>query len=259
MPKPTNLAQTLERTNSILDALNEHPYGLSLGELAQKTELAKSTVHRLLASLIYFRFVRQDAASKAYFLGFKLVELGNSLLGQLDIRKEANPFLVGLSQEIGETVHLVIQEADTAIYIDKVDQSAGGLQMASRVGMRIPLYSSAVGKVLLAHMEEEEARALLADMDLRRLTDKTIVEPEEILRHIRMVKERGYAIDDEENENGICCVAAPIKDNSGKVVAAMSTSGSASRITLERIEKTLGAQIVETAMKISCALGYFPR
>ncbi len=256
MKKEPKLAQTLERTNTILDVLGRQPSGVSLAMLVEQTQLAKSTLHRLLANLVHFRLVRQDPATKQYFLGFKLLELGNILLRQIDIRREANPLLTRLSHSIGETVHLVIREGGSAIYIDKVDSGIqGGLQMASRVGMAIPLYCSAVGKVFLAHMPGSEARALLADVELARLTEKTITDMDDLLKHLQEVRNAGFAVDDEENEYGICCVAAPIKDSTGQVVAAMSASGSSAQVTLERIRSGLAEQVIDTARKISESLG----
>ena len=156
MKKERKLAQTLERTNAILEALAAHPDGVSLARLCAHTQLAKSTLHRILATLIHFRFVRQDPVTKRYSLGFRFLELGNILLRRIDIRKEAHPFLTALSNAIGETVHLVIRDGASAVYIDKIDSGVqGSLKMASRVGMAIPLYCSAVGKVFLFRMLQQ--------------------------------------------------------------------------------------------------------
>ena len=256
MKTPAALAQTIARANSVLDALATNPCGISLAELCEQTGLAKSTLHRILATLVHFGFVRQAPVSRHYSLGFKLLELGNILLRQLDIRKEANPFLIALSNAIGETVHLVIRDGPSAIYIDKVDSGVqGGLQMVSRIGMAIPLHCSAVGKVFLSHMDEEEVLGLLGERQLAPRTEKTIPDITLLLAHLREVGKTGFAVDDEENEAGIRCVAAPIKDNTGEVVAAMSVSGASARITLEKIANELAAQVVATARHISQSLG----
>jgi DNA-binding IclR family transcriptional regulator len=151
--------QTIERIALILEILGHYPNGLSLGELSDKVELPKATTHRLLTSMAYFNLVRQDRARKHYHLGFKLVELGNNLLIHIDFRKEAHPYLISLSDEFQETAHLVVLDHNKALYIDKVDLcSREGLQMVSRLGTRIPLHCSAVGKALLAYMTETAMR-----------------------------------------------------------------------------------------------------
>jgi DNA-binding IclR family transcriptional regulator len=255
--KPTNLVQTIERMALILEILGHYPNGLSLGGLSDKVELPKGTTHRLLTSMAYFDFVRQDHASKHYHLGFKLVELGNNLLSHIDLRKEAHPYLISLSKEVQETVHLVILDQNKAIYIDKVDlYSRWGLQMVSKLGSRIPLHCTAVGKVLLAYMPETAAEMLIQSVNLDRLTSNTITDPTELEQCLKTIRKKGYAIDDEENESGVRCIAAPIRNDIGQVVAAMSVSGATTRISIDKINDSLKSRVTETAMKISHKLGY---
>ena len=256
--KPANLVQTIERTALILENLGHYPGGLSLGELSEKVELPKGTTHRLLTSMAYFDFIRQDRTTKHYHLGFKLVELSNHLLNHIDIRKEAHPYLIGLSDDIQEIVHLVVLDEDKALYIDKVDLHSrrGGLQMVSSLGSRIPLHCSAVGKVLLAYLPETDAETLIQNINFVKQTNNTITDPAELNQHLKMIRTTGYAIDDEENEEGIRCVAAPIRNEIGEVVAAMSVSGPTTRITVEIIAESLQSRVTETAMKISHKLGF---
>lgn len=256
--KPTNLVQTIARTALILESLGQYPNGLSLGELSEKVDLPKGTTHRLLTSMAYFDFIRQDQVTKHYHLGFKLVELGNNLLSHIDIRKEARPYLIDLSEDVQETIHLVVLDQNKALYIDKVDLHSrrGGLQMVSRLGSRNPLNCTAVGKVLLAYMPEMNAEIIIQQIDSDRRTNNTITDPSELKRHLNMIRAKGYAIDDEENEIGVRCVAAPIRNEIGKVVAAMSVSGPTTRITIEKIDEILKARVMKTAMRISRKLGY---
>src|SRR4030043_2229877 len=155
--KPNNLVQTIERISVILDILGQNPQGISIRDLSTKVSLPKGTTHRLLSSLSYLGYVRQDPKTRNYFLGFKLVELGNLLLGQLDLRKEAEPFLRDLAKATNETVHMVVMDRDEVVYIEKVEfeQNPGGLRMASRVGLRNPIHSCAVGKVFLSNFSDE--------------------------------------------------------------------------------------------------------
>jgi len=256
--KPNNLVQTIERASSILDILGQSPNGISIRELSSKIKLPKGTIHRLLSSLSYFGYVRQDPKTRNYLLGFKLVELGNLLLNQLDLRKEAEPFLKDLAERTKETVHMVLLDRNEVVYIDKVetDQHTSGLRMASRVGLRNPAHSSAVGKVLLAHFSEEELNNFTKEKGLLKRTENTITDPGRLREHLSIVRAQGYAIDDEENEKGIRCVAAPIYNEVGKPVAAMSISGPAFRITKKVIQESLKKEVIETATKISQRLGF---
>jgi len=256
--KPNNLVQTIERASSILDILGQSPNGISIRELSSKIKLPKGTIHRLLSSLSYFGYVRQDPKTRNYLLGFKLVELGNLLLNQLDLRKEAEPFLKDLAERTKETVHMVLLDRNEVVYIDKVetDQHTSGLRMASRVGLRNPAHSSAVGKVLLAHFSEEELNNFTKEKGLLKRTENTITDPGRLREHLSIVRAQGYAIDDEENEKGIRCVAAPIYNEVGKPVAAMSISGPAFRITKKVIQESLKKEAMETALKVSQRLGF---
>jgi DNA-binding IclR family transcriptional regulator len=256
--KPNNLVQTIERASSILDILGQSPQGISIRELSDKIKLPKGTTHRLLSSLSYFGYVRQDTKTRNYLLGLKLVELGQLLLGQLDLRKEAESFLRDLAERTKETVHLVFLDRNEIVYIDKVetDQNPSGLKMASRVGLRNPAHSSAVGKVLLAHFSEEELKNFVKEKGLLKRTENTIVDPTQLREHLKSVRAQGYAIDDEENEKGIRCVAAPIYNEVGRTVAAISISGPAFRITKKVIQESLKKEVMETALKISQRLGF---
>jgi len=256
--KPNNLVQTIERASSILDILGQNPKGISIRELSTKINLPKGTTHRLLSSLAYFGYVHQDPKTRNYLLGLKLVELGQLLLGQLDLRKEAEPFLRDLAERTKETVHMVILDRHEIVYIDKVetDQNPSGLKMASRVGLRNPAHSSAVGKVLLAHFPEEELKKFIKEKGLAKRTENTIVDPAQLKEHLKSVRAQGYSIDDEENEKGIRCVAAPIYNEVGKTVAAISISGPAFRITKKVIQESLKKEVMETALKVSQRLGF---
>lgn len=256
--KPNNLVQTIERASSILDILGESPQGITIRELSAKIKLPKGTTHRLLSSLSYFGYVRQDPKTRNYFLGLKLVELGNLLLSQLDLRKEAEPFLRDLAEKTKETVHMVFLDRDEIVYIDKVeiDHNPSGLRMASRIGLRSPAHSCAVGKVLLSHLPEEELNRIIKEKGLIKRTENTIIDPVRLKEHLESVRSQGYAIDDEENERGIRCVGAPIYNEAGKAVAAVSISGPAFQIPKKVIQDTLKKEVMETALRISKRLGY---
>jgi IclR family KDG regulon transcriptional repressor len=256
--KPNNLVQTIERASQILDILGQSPQGISIRELSAKIKLPKGTTHRLLSSLSYFGYVKQDPKTRNYFLGFKLVELGNLLLNQLDLRKEAEPFLRDLAERIKETIHMVVMDRDEVVYIDKVEteQSPSGLRMASRIGLRNPPHSCAVGKVLLADFSDESQDSFLKGRSLSRRTENTMTDLAQLKEHLKQVRKQGYALDDEENERGIRCVAAPIYNETGRAVAAISISGPAFRVTKKVVQETLKKEVMGTALKISQRLGF---
>jgi DNA-binding IclR family transcriptional regulator len=256
--KPNNLVQTIERISVILDILGQNPQGISIRDLSSKVSLPKGTTHRLLSSLSYLGYVRQDPKTRNYLLGFKLVELGNILLGQLDLRKEAAPFLNDLAERTKETVHMVILDRNEVVYIDKVegDHNPSGLRMASRIGLRNPAYSSAVGKVLLSHFPDEELNQFFKGKGLTKRTENTITDMTQLKEHLKMVRNQGYAIDDEENEKGVRCVGAPIYNEAGNAFAAISISGPAFRVTKKMAQEILKKEVMETALKISQRLGY---
>jgi len=256
--KPNNLVQTIERISVILDVLGQNPQGISIRDLSSKVSLPKGTTHRLLSSLSYLGYVRQDPKTRNYLLGFKLVELGNILLGQLDLRKEAAPFLNDLAERTKETVHMVILDRNEVVYIDKVevDHNPRGLRMASRIGLRNPAHSSAVGKVLISHFPDEELNKFFKGRGFSKRTENTITDTSQLKEHLKMVRNQGYAIDDEENEKGVRCVGAPIYNEAGNAVAAISISGPAFRVTKKLVQESLTKEVMETALKISQQLGY---
>jgi IclR family transcriptional regulator, KDG regulon repressor len=256
--KPSNLVQTIDRVSSLIDILSRSPRGISIRDLSAEGNLPKGTTHRLLSSLTYFGFARQDPKTRNYLLGFKWIELGQLVLSQLDLRREAEPFLKDLAEKTKETVHLVFLDRNETVYIDKVeaDHGQGGLRMASRIGLRNPAHSSAVGKVLLSELPEEILTEILQEKGLAGRTGNTITETGQLREHLKIVRRQGYAVDDEENEKGIRCVGAPIYNEARMAVAAVSVSGPAFRITKKVIQETLKNKVMETALGISRRLGY---
>ena len=207
---------------------------------------------------MYLDFVRQDAVTRDYALGFKLVELGSCLLEQIDLRKEAEPFLHDLSRRTKETTYLVILDRTEVVYLDKIESEDAStvLRATAKVGQRNAANSCAVGKTLLAELPEEELNALIRQMPLLRKTENTITDPLHLKEHLKAVRDRGYAVDDEESERGIRCVAAPVRDERGRAVAAVSISGPAIRVTRRRIQDSLIDEVMKTGLEISKKMGY---
>jgi len=256
----TNQVQALERADRILQTIAQSPRGTGVTEISAKTGLPKGTVHRLLSSLANLGYVRQDKETKNYFLGLKLLELGTLAGSQIDLRKISEPLLRDLANRTKETVHMVVLDHDEIVYIEKIesDGDLGGLKMASRVGARNPAHSCAVGKVLLSFLSDEEIERFINAKGLPKRTENTITSPSKFKEHLKMVRRLGYAVDDQENEHGIRCVAAPILDRRGRAVAAISVSGPAFRVTMKLIESKLKDEVISTAREISIKMGYKP-
>lgn len=241
-----------------MDLLSTGNRSYSIREISSTLKLPKPTVHRILSTLFNLGFVLQDPDSKKYFLGFRLVELGQAVLDRIDFRKEAEPFLGHLADTVQETVHLAQLEDGKIVYLDKVEKInvPTGLRMASRIGARNYAHSCALGKVLLAFSPENKRIEIFKQKGLPKLTENTITNLNRLQAHLKQIRSEGYAVDDEENEKGIRCVAAPIKNHSGEVIAAISISGPTVRMTMDRIDHVLTRQVLTTAGRISQKLGY---
>ena len=253
---PANLVQTIERVNQLLENLSDAPQGLGLGELATMVNLPKGTTHRLISSLAYFDYVQQDPIDRKYKLGFKLAVLGNQLLDQIDLRKEVRPYLLELARKANEIAHLVVLDNDEALYIDKIQLYREGLHMSSKLGYRAPLHCTAVGKVLMASLPATEIDRIIEQKGLPSRATHTITKTEQFKSHLDVVRKAGYALDNEEHSEGVRCVAAPIKNIDGEVIAAISVSAPAVRVTIDVAKQSIKNLVVEAARKISQQLGY---
>jgi len=256
--KSSNYVQTIERVSLILEMVGQNSQGIGITELSVGLNLPKGTVHRILSSLSQYGLIRQDGKSKNYFLGLKLMEFGTLVGTQLDLRKVAEPILRELAEKTKETVHMVVLDRNEVVYIDKIEkqQDTGGLKMASRLGSRNPVHSCAVGKAILSHYTEDALDEILGKKEFPRRTANTITDPRCFKEHLRTVRSRGYAVDDEENERGIRCLAAPIFDEKGRPVAAISISGPAFRVTKKAIQDVMKKEVMSAAAEISRRLGY---
>lgn len=250
----TSSVQSVDRALTIVDLLKNEPNGLGVTELADLLDVAKSTIHRLLTSLLNKGYVRKDNKTAKYKLGLNLIELGNIVTQSLDLRNVASEYLKKLVDETGETAHLVILENGEIVYIDKVE-STQTIRMYSQVGRRAPVHCTGAGKVILAFSSEHEVDQILEEKGLRKFTENTITSKKEFKENLIEIKNKGYSIDDEEHELGIRCIGAPIFDHRGKITAGISITGPFMRMTYEKIEE-YNDKVVYLANEISKRLGY---
>ncbi|PLT30630.1 IclR family transcriptional regulator [Peribacillus deserti] len=247
------IIQSVERALKILDLFDERERELTITEISKRMNLHKSTVHSLLKTLQVQRYISQNEENGKYSLGLKLFERGSMVLGHLDLRNVARKHLEQLSAETNLTVHLVVLEGQEGVYVDKVEGS-GVTVMYSRIGRRVPIHTSAVGKSLVAAKTDSALNLLLEGYMYTKPTDKSIGSKEEFLTELEKVRTVGYSIDNEENEPGIVCLAVPIKDYSGNVIAAMSVSIPAYKG--EETHDYYVGMLKECSSKISQGLGY---
>jgi IclR family KDG regulon transcriptional repressor len=225
----------------------------SATELASLSGLPASTLHRFLINLETAGFLSCDDSGN-YHLGVACVSLGQAALGQLDVRRLSLPHLQELNHSTRETVHLTVRLGLSAVYVEKLD-SPEQLRIHSRIGATVPLYCTAVGKVLLAYLPEQEREAILGQLEIKRFTANTVGNLQELRTQLERVQKNGYACDLEENEIHIRCIAAPIWDHAGRVNASLSMTGPAFRMSLTRLRQ-LAPLLQDVGLKISAELGY---
>lgn len=249
-------SQVLDRTFQIFDILADGSHDIGVTELAEKLNLHKSTAHRLIMVLESSRYVERDNDTGKYRLGSRILELGLSALSRLDVYEIARPFLRALVAETGETAHIGVLRDGEVVSIVNVE-STQAIRTPSTVGTRHPAHCSSLGKVILAFSEPRDMEKFLAGRTLEGFTRNTITSPALFVHEIESVRRKGYAIDDEEREEGLRCIGAPVRSSSGEVIASVSVAGPVFRITPDRIDPVARA-VVAAGDQISAALGYRP-
>jgi DNA-binding IclR family transcriptional regulator len=250
-----NSSSSLRRALALLMHVAEHgtgPDGLSLTQIAKALSISKSSALRLATPLVEAGLLLRTPDRGHYRLGSGTLELGQAYLEGLDLRSVAVPYLHRLLAETGDTCHLVVRDGLHVVYIDKVENSTA-VRMASRIGKRMPLQCTAVGKSILAFsapalLEEALAQGLPA------ITPWSITDPDVLRREVAKTAKRGYSMDDRENEPEVRCVAVPIFDHDDAVVGALSVSALSARMTVARVRQ-LGPRLVRTGLRISHDMG----
>ncbi|MFC0558830.1 IclR family transcriptional regulator [Halalkalibacter alkalisediminis] len=249
------MVKSVDRALQLIHLVSQNKEGRGVTELATHLDLNKSSIFKLLSTLVSHGYIEQDPNTKKYRLGYKYLELSSILLESIDLRTEAKPFLEELESLTNEVIHLVVYDQGEVIYIEKLEGSET-LRTHSKVGRRAPMHCTSVGKVILAHLPEHEVSAIIDKYGLPRHTEKTITDRDQFLLELQKIKRKGFGVEVEENEAGISCMATPIFDNRGKIVAAVSISGPSTRLTKERIER-LSSILIEVGSKISRRLGFY--
>lgn len=247
------MINALDRGLEILEFLMKSGREVSSSEFAEHLGVDRSTAYRLVSTLAERGFVEQDSETKKYVLGPKLLQLSGALLKRLEVRQRAKPFLRELSLRTGESSHLTGVTSSGVVYID-TEASQARIAVRTDIGMEAPIHCTATGKSVAAYLPEDELDELIRLRGLHAYTPRTITSVGMLKAHLAMVAERGYAVDDEEFDLGIRCVAAPIRSFRNEVVGSIGISGSIVTMTLEKIGE-VSPIVVETAERISRNLG----
>lgn len=255
MPQPEakSSIQVIERMIALLDVLAHHQDAVSLKQLSRETGLHPSTAHRILGAMTTSSFVER-AEPGAYRLGIRLLELGNIVKSRINIREIALPFMQALHGQIGESVNLGVRHDDEIIYVERTSSGRSSVRVVHLVGARAPLHATAVGKLFLVEDGLQKLREYARRSGLPGFTPTSLTTLPALEKELDRVRRHGVAFDNEEIEQGLRCIAAPVRDDSGELVAGLSVSAPAERYDAEWIPL-----IKQAADGISHALGYTPK
>lgn len=246
--------QSIDRMDEIISYLAERPKGEKLTVISKDLMLNKSTAFGIISTLETLHYLEQDQETGKYYLGLKLFELGQAAYSRLDLVTTARPHIRRLSERYEETVHMGVLSECEVVYLDKVE-SPRSIRVSTQIGGRQPVYCTALGKLLIAHQPENIIEDVIAATDFVQYTSTTITDEIAFRSELGKIKKQGYAVDDEESELGLFCVAAPIFNGEKKGIAAISIAGTVARVKDEGGEELIKA-VKETAAIISANLGY---
>ena len=247
-------SQSLERGLAVLSAFRPDRPTLGISELASELGLTRSTTHRYVATLASLSYLEQDASTRKYRLGPRVLDLGFSMLGSLELREIAGPHLRKLTEETGHTSNLAIRDDTDVILIDRVRGRPGRyhhLEFTLHVGSRLPAYCSATGKALLAFLPRHDLERLLDRTDLVQRGPRTLTDKKALLAELEQVRRTGVATNDEELESALRSIAAPVRALSGEVVAAINVAIPWSPVAMSDLVSQLGPTIQATAQQIA--------
>ena len=255
--KPKNVTLSVQKALRLLSAFSTENPELSLMELSHQTGQSVSTTHRLLATLETEGFLERCPGRAHYRLAMKMFELGSVVLHGMELNIVGTPVLARLSTQTEETTYLSVLSANSVLCVSRIEGIRHLRSQFLEVGRHLPLHAGAASKVLLAYQPPAQAICLLSQQGLQPFTNRTMTDPETVLAALSHVREQGYALSDEEITRGITAIAAPVRDQSGTVVAAVSLSGAAERFR-PPYRSELISQVIDAAYQISIKLGFVP-
>ncbi len=245
--------QGIERIIKILDSFSLDEPELTLKELTNKTGLPKPTVYRIAEALNKVNILSKDDNVSKYRIGVKLFELGSLYLETLELRKLAFPEIEKLSKYTEESIHMGVLDGNEVTSIEGLG-STHNLQAKLWIGKRSPIYCTSIGKAILAFLPEKEQEEILTTIEFKRYTKNTITDKKNLKKELESIRRQGFALDNEEHDEGIMCVGAPIFNNKGEVVASISISGPKIRMKEQKLEK-YKKLLMDSVKRISDKLG----
>jgi DNA-binding IclR family transcriptional regulator len=253
--KSEYIIQAVDHALDLLEQFQGDIDELGVTELSKRLKLHKNNVFRLLATLESRSYIEQNKVTENYRLGLKTLELGQTFIKQMGLLRQSRPVLEALVRECNETTYVAILKESHIVYLDVVETDMT-VRVVPRVGSRLPAYCTAAGKIQLAYMTDEELDHYLPTKDLKAYTPNTITDREAFKAHLRKIAAQGYALDNEEMDIGVCCVGAPIRDYTRRIIGAVSISGPSMRFSMERMEKELIPLVKQAGEDISSKLGF---
>jgi DNA-binding IclR family transcriptional regulator len=253
--KSEYIIQAVSHALDLLEQFHDDIDELGVTELSKRLKLHKNNVFRLLATLESRGYIEQNKATENYRLGLKALELGQTFIKQMGLLRQAKPILEKMVADCNETCYVAIFKEGHVVYLDVVETDMT-VRVVSRVGSRLPAYCTAAGKVYLAHMSEEEISEILPKNDFQTYTKTTIKNRTELGKELQEIAEQGYALDREELDLGVHCIAAPIRDYTRRIVGSISISGPTMRLGEERMVKELVPLVMQASEELSTRLGY---
>jgi IclR family pca regulon transcriptional regulator len=247
-------SQSLERGLAILSSFREARPALGVAELARELELSRSTTHRYVATLASLGYLQQDAATRKYRLGPRVLDLGFSAINSMEIRELAAPHLRHLSDQTGHTVNMAVLDGVDIVYVERITSShpeQRRVDLDLHVGSRLPAYCTSLGKVLLAYLPVADCKSVLDRVEFARRGPNTIVARKPLLAELARVRAAGLAVNNEELAYGLRSIAAPVRSHSGAVVAAINLAAHRSMVALDDLVANLGPALLRTAAEIS--------
>ena len=244
--------KSLRKMSLVLDCFTRSKPVLTVNDISEATRLPKTTVHRIVTSLREVGMLDQDGRRQGYRLGLKMFHYGSSVLASLDVARRAHPHIAKLQRVTGEVIHFHIFDGSQMVCVEREEMGASRLTTLTTIEAA-PTYCTSVGKAFLAFQDEALVRRIAEEEHLKPFTPRTITNVDDLLSELAQTRERGFAIDDEENEIGLRCVGAPVRDAMGRVFSSVSISGPAERMPHIRIEG-LASLVIQTADDISRAL-----
>jgi len=249
-----NVVNSLAKGFRVLEAFTSDEPELLLAEVARRAALDNATTFRLLNTLVMLRYVEKVENSRKFRLTLKCLDLGFNAIAHSDLRTQARPILRSLVGEVNEAASIGVLEGVEVVYIERMQAGMTRLGVDVRIGSRVPVHSTAIGHAIVGCLPREEQERLLVAAPRKKMTERTVTDVKVLLRRLKQVRERGYAIADQENVTGLCVLAAPILDPDGFPVAGLSVAAPAFRMSAQAFEKAGVAPLLNAAQQLSRGL-----